>query len=348
MGKAVIGGGNVEADGMIYQFMGSVATYTALLALDTTDFKPGYVYDVQEDGMDYAWNGTGWNSLGGTHADLSNYQEKLTPNDPLSIRTYAMSNLVGMVYNSDATAVYTDPDTVSDYRGVYTYGASGNRLLNVAARDYMPTTDLPSLKDLYEQIGYIDIPYSFGQVANVSNLSFSTHGCFTLGKVSGEDYIQILTPQFGGSSSYPWYWLLNYDNTGFTVAYDYTYGGKVTTATSQTRDAFFASKYDCSDALGTLIQLIDNSDSVSVRFKIGNMLYTYTFTNGQQCARIREINTVRIFASNDRGYDASTAYEISSIGLYNTDTPITVLFLNVITIFNPLFFYCTINLKICT
>lgn len=75
MGKAQLGGGGAESDGALYQYMGSVATYAALELLDTTDFKPGYVYDVQEDGMDYAWTGEAWNALG-THTDLSNYYTK--------------------------------------------------------------------------------------------------------------------------------------------------------------------------------------------------------------------------------------------------------------------------------
>ena len=63
MGKAQLGGGSTDTT-WLYKYRGSVATYSDLLALDTTDFKPGYVYDVQENGMDYSWTGTTWNSLG--------------------------------------------------------------------------------------------------------------------------------------------------------------------------------------------------------------------------------------------------------------------------------------------
>lgn len=43
-----------------YKFKGSVATYSALPASPET----GDVYDVQETGMNYAWNGSAWDALG--------------------------------------------------------------------------------------------------------------------------------------------------------------------------------------------------------------------------------------------------------------------------------------------
>ena len=43
-----------------YKFKGSVATYSALPASPET----GDVYDVQENGMNYAWNGAAWDALG--------------------------------------------------------------------------------------------------------------------------------------------------------------------------------------------------------------------------------------------------------------------------------------------
>ena len=43
-----------------YRYKGSVATYSALPANPAT----GDVYDVQDTGMNYAWNGTAWDALG--------------------------------------------------------------------------------------------------------------------------------------------------------------------------------------------------------------------------------------------------------------------------------------------
>lgn len=45
----------------MYKYKGSVATVSALPAQNNT---VGDVYDVQETGMNYAWNGTSWDSLG--------------------------------------------------------------------------------------------------------------------------------------------------------------------------------------------------------------------------------------------------------------------------------------------
>lgn len=44
----------------LYKYVGSVATVTALPTSATT----GDVYNVEADGMNYAWNGTTWDALG--------------------------------------------------------------------------------------------------------------------------------------------------------------------------------------------------------------------------------------------------------------------------------------------
>lgn len=49
----------------VYTYRGSVETAAALPATDNT---AGDVWDVREDGMNYAWNGTAWDALGATVA----------------------------------------------------------------------------------------------------------------------------------------------------------------------------------------------------------------------------------------------------------------------------------------
>ena len=44
----------------VYKYQGSVASYSELPATSTS----GYVYNVESDGMNYAWNGTAWDNLG--------------------------------------------------------------------------------------------------------------------------------------------------------------------------------------------------------------------------------------------------------------------------------------------
>lgn len=47
----------------VYNYKGSVATYDAL---PTTDLASGDVYNVESNGMNYAWTGTAWDDLGGS------------------------------------------------------------------------------------------------------------------------------------------------------------------------------------------------------------------------------------------------------------------------------------------
>lgn len=51
----------------VYRFRGSVEKYEYLLPL--VDVAEGDVYNVIEDGMNYAWTGTEWDTLGGEHID---------------------------------------------------------------------------------------------------------------------------------------------------------------------------------------------------------------------------------------------------------------------------------------
>ena len=56
----------------VYKYKGSVATVADLPASGNTT---GDVYDVQETGVNYAWNGTAWDALG-TYVDTSLYWAK--------------------------------------------------------------------------------------------------------------------------------------------------------------------------------------------------------------------------------------------------------------------------------
>lgn len=51
-----------------YIFKGSVATYSAL---PSSGQKAGDVWDVEADGMNYAWTGTAWDALGSTFSIVS-------------------------------------------------------------------------------------------------------------------------------------------------------------------------------------------------------------------------------------------------------------------------------------
>lgn len=55
-----------------YIYKGTVATYSDL---PSSEQSVGDVYNVESDGMNYAWTGSTWDSLGGV-VDLSNYLQK--------------------------------------------------------------------------------------------------------------------------------------------------------------------------------------------------------------------------------------------------------------------------------
>lgn len=55
----------------VYKYMGSVANYEALQAVQTSGLEAGSVYDVQDTDMNYAWNGTKWDPLGSTFSITS-------------------------------------------------------------------------------------------------------------------------------------------------------------------------------------------------------------------------------------------------------------------------------------
>ena len=63
----------------VYKYKGSVATYEELPSANN---EVGDVYNVETDGMNYAWDGTTWDKLGGT-VDLSNYYTKSEVNTEL-------------------------------------------------------------------------------------------------------------------------------------------------------------------------------------------------------------------------------------------------------------------------
>lgn len=72
-----------EIDGKLTSAMhykGSVATYSAL---PTSNNQTGDMYNVEDDGHNYAWNGTTWDKLSG-EVDLSDYATTSTMNTALA------------------------------------------------------------------------------------------------------------------------------------------------------------------------------------------------------------------------------------------------------------------------
>ena len=86
--------------GSVYKYSGTVATYADL---PDTGLSIGDVYNVEEDGSNYAWTGTTWDKLGGD-IDLSNYQTKIDSSNKLNADLVDDTNTTNkFVSSSDLT-----------------------------------------------------------------------------------------------------------------------------------------------------------------------------------------------------------------------------------------------------
>ena len=77
----------------VYRYKGSVATYNDLPASDNVT---GDVWDVRDTGINYAWNGTGWDALG-TSVDTSTLWSSVSgqSNSLIAITTAEIDTIVG-------------------------------------------------------------------------------------------------------------------------------------------------------------------------------------------------------------------------------------------------------------
>lgn len=105
----------------VYKYKGTVSSVSDL---PTQNQKVGDVYDVQSDGMNYAWNGTDWDSLGST-IDLSSY---------IKNTDYASSTKGGVVklsISKGGVAMSTDGFLMGATRTAEQYNSnSGDMLIN--------------------------------------------------------------------------------------------------------------------------------------------------------------------------------------------------------------------------
>lgn len=349
MGKAQLGGGGAESDGALYQYMGSVATYAALELLDTTNFKPGYVYDVQEDGMDYAWTGTDWNALG-AHTDLSNYytktetdafiaplatknelsgkQDRLTANNPLTISEYVMTSLVNMEYNSAGTGFYNSNTTSACQ--YLDYGFPGKVLFKQRSGQTLTTSNL------YD-IGHVDIPYQIGQLVAVkvldeSNQSASQTRSMIFGKTNSQgDFIPILYMDNTYSSATLTIGITTDDNISSLTALT---TGKYTTSqtwnTSLTSStSYVTSGTTKSTTMGGYVRIYETSNGIQLLIYNGAAFRVYgksevcinskAITNASLVSRLKEITMVRIIPNEYFGTSPEFAISKTGVGLFDSD-----------------------------
>ena len=135
MGSYVGGGGGEDATA--YHFKGSVDTYADLTAIINP--SQGDVYDVKENGKNYAWTGEEWDDLGGTVAggvsqeDLDKKEDKITALNPITLENKVISTLTGISEtNANITTLNRTVISVSGYpaSGTY-YNPDGVYLSNI-------------------------------------------------------------------------------------------------------------------------------------------------------------------------------------------------------------------------
>ena len=105
----------------VYKYRGSVANYAAL---PSSDQVTGDVYNVEDTGDNYAWDGTKWDKLAGT-VDLSSYLTKSDANSTYATQTALTSSLAAKLDTATAASTYlTQTDAAADYLGKTAKAAS--------------------------------------------------------------------------------------------------------------------------------------------------------------------------------------------------------------------------------
>jgi hypothetical protein len=184
-----------EIDGKlasIYRYKGTVATYSDL---PSTGLTIGDVYNVEEDGSNYAWNGTIWDKLGG-EVDLSGYYNKTQTDELLS----------GKVNNSELNNYYTKTRTDELLGTKQNTISSNNKLASDLVDDTNQTnkfvtstektqittnqTDIANIKDGNTLDSFGDVETALNSKLDTSKIKTTTNT--TQGNVYDVTYINIM------------------------------------------------------------------------------------------------------------------------------------------------------------
>lgn len=93
----------INSVGSAFQFKGTVADQVALMLLDTTNMREGDVYQIVENGAEFAWDGSQWVELG-TTVDLT----------PLTQEVESLRDLMGDVPAGEDPPAKTVLERLSD------------------------------------------------------------------------------------------------------------------------------------------------------------------------------------------------------------------------------------------
>lgn len=257
---------------------------------------------------------------------LTAKQDVLTPNEPLTISTYAKSNLVGFSYTTDGTKIYSTNGV--GYNANFQNNNNVGTIITAAPGSSSWNTGTYSANSWK---AYIDIPYNINQIAMVP---MSRSYCF--GKILSDGrFIPIYYPNsnsrfeysddlYFASDRYGEYLRRN----GSGISSDSSNGFNI----SNSEYLLPRSGNSYADNTCNLIQIFEHDDIIDtvVRHANGNNdTNSYQrFTDQQKINRLREVNVIRCFAcGSDRsqvevvsGRTANTGYPVDWFRLYNSTT----------------------------
>lgn len=116
---------------LVYRYRGSVETFDDL----TNIYKEeGYVYNVRDTGINYAWNGTEWDALGGEHRDELAHHRLDIINEQKADMSYVseLSHRVGTL-DTDVNYIDNELKTKADKSDVETLSAEVISIANKVA-----------------------------------------------------------------------------------------------------------------------------------------------------------------------------------------------------------------------
>lgn len=160
-----------EVDGMVgsaFHYKGSVANEEALPASDN---KQGDVYNVEDTGANYAWDGAKWDKLS-ENIDLSSY---LTKEEASDIYATA-SSLDGKVNYTDLTNYYTKKEADADFATKDELNTKANA---TALDSYALKTEIPdATSDLTNDSGFITADALTGYAETADLATVATSGSY--------------------------------------------------------------------------------------------------------------------------------------------------------------------------
>lgn len=249
---------------------------------------------------------------------LSEKQDILTPNAPLTISTYSKSNLVGLTYTNDGLGVYSA-------NGVY-YNGSFYNWSNVVAAIQTPSLSMWNSGNYGPDSWkcYVDIPYTIGQIAMIPSAYYCTFGKLL------PDGTYIPFDHFSGEHKTNQSDELTLNSDGSLRGIrgeetDYITGGnKYITNTSYLMPQLLDSgSWSFNNALVQMFET-ENGD-IKLQYRLrqdstrDHIYYTTFANNGARCERYKEVNVIRCHPfDNQIGISASSAIPVSAFALYTT------------------------------